>query len=112
MSPVNTPNRRHFILAGGTLALAVAHFGARSMGRNWFYAAVAGIAVIFVLNLFVSFSIAAYVGLRAYEVSGREQWRILRFLIVDGLKSPLRFLWPSYMRRKDASVVEPATPEP
>jgi len=103
---------RHVTLSTGTLALAVAHFGARSMGRNWFYAAVAGIAVIFVLNLFVSFSIAAYVGLRAYEVSGREQWRILRFLIVDGLKSPLRFLWPSYMRRKDASVVEPATPEP
>ena len=103
---------RHVTLSTGTLALAVAHFGARSMGRNWFYSAVAGIAVIFVLNLFVSFSIAAYVGLRAYEVSGREQWHILRFLVVDGLKSPLRFLWPSYMRRRAASVTEQATPEP
>jgi site-specific recombinase len=70
------------------------------MGRTWFYQAAAGIAVIFVLNLFVSFSIAAYVGLRAYDVSGREQWEILRYLISDGLKSPLRFIWPSYMRRK------------
>ena len=103
---------RHVTLSTGTLALAVAHFGARSMGRNWFCSAVAGIAVIFVLNLFVSFSIAAYVGLRAYEVSGREQWHILRFLVVDGLKSPLRFLWPSYMRRRAASVTEQATPEP
>ena len=73
------------------------------MGRTWFYQAVAGIGVIFILNLFVSFSIAAYVGLRAYDVSGREQWQILRFLVVDGLKSPLRFIWPDYMRRpKDA----------
>jgi len=103
---------RHVTLSTGTLALAVAHFGARSMGRNWFYAAVAGIAVIFVLNLFVSFSIAAYVGLRAYDVRGREQWQLLRFLVLDGLRSPLRFLWPDYVRRKAASASEPATPEP
>ena len=110
---------RHVTLSTGTLALAVAHFGARSMGRAWFYQATAGIAVIFILNLSVSFTIAAYVGLRAYDVSGREQWHILRFLIWDGLKSPLRFLWPDYMRRsKDvaatggeekASVEPPAT---
>ena len=98
---------RHVTLSTGTLALAVAHFGARSMGRTWFYQAMAGIAVIFILNLFVSFSIAAYVGLRAYDVSGREQWKILRFLIVDGLKSPLRFLWPDYMRRSQARNESP-----
>ena len=85
---------RHVTLSTGTLALAVAHFGTPSMGRRWFYEAVAGIGVIFVLNLWVSFSIAAYVGLRAYEVSGREQLQILRFLVVDGLKSPLRYIWP------------------
>jgi site-specific recombinase len=90
---------RHVTLSTGTLALSVAHFGARSMGRHWFYAATAGIGVIFVLNLFVSFSIAAYVGLRAYDVRGREQWEIVRHLILDGLKSPWRFLWPSYMRQ-------------
>jgi len=102
---------RHVTLSTGTLALAVAHFGARSMGRNWFYSAMAGIAVIFVLNLFVSFSIAAYVGLRAYEVSGREQWRILRFLVVDGLKSPWRFLWPEYMRRRSSAPTESSAAE-
>ena len=97
---------RHVTLSTGTLALAVAHFGTQSMGRTWFYQAVAGIAVIFILNLFVSFSIAAYVGLRAYDVSPREQLTILRFLVLDGLKSPLRFLWPNYMRKsgKDEST--------
>jgi len=91
---------RHVTLSTGTLALSVAHFGARSIERTWFYEAIAGIGVVFVLNLFVSFSIAAYVGLRAYEVSGHEQWHIVRFLILDGLKSPWRFLWPEYMRKK------------
>ena len=90
---------RHVTLSTGTLALSVAHFGMQSVGRTWFYGAVAGIAVIFVLNLWVSFSIAAYVGLRAYDVSGREQFKILRFLVMDGLNSPLRFIWPSYMRK-------------
>ena len=103
---------RHVTLSTGTLALAVAHFGARSVGRNWFYAAVAGIGVIFVLNLIVSFSIAAYVGLRAYDVSGREQWEILRSLVRNGLKSPGRFLWPSYMKHTETAVAEAATPEP
>ncbi len=103
---------RHVTLSTGTLALSVAHFGVSSMERGWFYEAVAGIAVIFVLNLFVSFSIAAYVGLRAYNVSGREQWQILRYLVTDGLKSPLRFLWPNYMRgprNPDAPSVDTTT---
>jgi len=89
---------RHVTLSTGTLALAIAHFGADSVSRTWFYQAVAGIGVIFILNLFVSFSIAAYVGLRAYDVRPREQLEILRFLLVQGLRSPLRFLWPNYMR--------------
>ena len=97
---------RHVTLSTGTLALAVAHFGTQSVGRTWFYQAVAGIAVIFVLNLFVSFSIAAYVGLRAYDVSPREQFAILRFLIVDGLKSPLRFIWPNYMRNSGEAEID------
>jgi site-specific recombinase len=99
---------RHVTLSTGTLALAVAHFGTQSVSRKWFYQAVAGIAVIFILNLWVSFSIAAYVGLRAYDVSGREQLRILRFLVLDGLKAPLRFIWPSYMRNSGQSESKPA----
>ena len=99
---------RHVTLSTGTLALAVAHFGTQSIGRTWFYQAVAGIAVIFILNLFVSFSIAAYVGLRAYDVSPSEQLTILRFLIMDGLKSPLRFIWPNYMRKSGKSEPTPS----
>ena len=99
---------RHVTLSTGTLALAVAHFGAQSMGRTWFYQAVAGIGVIFILNLFVSFSIAAYVGLRAYDVRPREQLEILRFLVWAGLKSPLRFIWPNYLRHSSNEEPDPS----
>ncbi len=87
---------RHVTLSSGTLALAAARFGTHSLGDRWFYHAVVGIAVIFVLNLFVSFTIAAYVALRAYDVGAREQWSILRSLIVGAVRSPLRFIVPVY----------------
>jgi site-specific recombinase len=87
---------RHVTLSTGTLALAAARYGTWSLGRAWFYHAVEGIAVIFVLNLFVSFTIAAFVALRAYDVRPAEQFQILRFLCADAVKSPLRFVWPSF----------------
>ncbi len=99
---------RHVTLSSGTLALAVAHFGTDSVSRTWFYQAVAGIGVIFILNLFVSFSIAAYMGLRAYDVSAREQLTILRFLVLAGLKSPLRFIWPDYRNDSGDSETGPS----
>ncbi len=88
---------RHVTLSTGTLALAAARFGFISLGRTWFYHAVAGIAVIFVLNLCVSFSISAFVALRAYNVPPAEQWRILRFILKDALRSPLPFIFPKYV---------------
>jgi site-specific recombinase len=57
---------------------------------------VVGIGVIFVLNLFVSFTIAAFVALRAYDVGPGEQWSILRFLVAGAVHSPLRFIVPVY----------------
>ena len=87
---------RHVTLSTGTLALAAARYGTWSLGRAWFYHAVEGIAVIFVLNLFVSFTIAAFVALRAYDVGPAEQFQILRFLCADAVKEPLRFVWPRF----------------
>ncbi len=99
---------RHVTLSTGTLALAAARFGASSLGRDWFYYAVAGIGVTFVLNLGVSFFIAAAVALRAYEVGAKEQLELLRFLIREILRSPLKFLVP--VEPKTASV--PVSPDP
>lgn len=87
---------RHVTLSSGTLALAAARFGTASLGNRWFYHATVGIAVIFVLNLFVSFMIAAFVALRAYDVGFKEQRSILRFLIQHAIRSPLRFVVPAF----------------
>jgi site-specific recombinase len=104
---------RHVTLSTGTLALAAARFGFVSLGRTWFYHAVAGIAVIFVLNLCVSFSISAFVALRAYNVQPAEQWRILRFIAEDALRSPLPFIFPKYRGAiADAGVEESEADEP
>jgi site-specific recombinase len=85
---------RHVTLSTGTLALAAARYGTQSLGNRWFLQAALGIAVIFVLNLSVSFTIAAAVALRAYNVSVREQLQILLFLCREAIKSPLKFIVP------------------
>ncbi len=85
---------RHVTLSTGTLALAAARFGTSSFGKDWFYYAIAGIGVTFVLNLGVSFSIASFVALRAYDVSRREQLMLVRFLLRQIVRSPLKFVFP------------------
>jgi site-specific recombinase len=85
---------RHVTLSTGTLALAAASFGRDWLYRGWFVHTVYGIAVTFVFNLSVSFSIAASVALRAYGVSKQDQLRLLRYTIRSFFRSPRRFLIP------------------
>ena len=85
---------RHVTLSTGMLALAAARYGTAAFGHDWFYSAVAGIGITFVLNLGVSFSIASVVALRAYNVQRSERLSILRFMLGQAVSSPLRFLYP------------------
>ena len=68
------------------------------LGRTWFYDALEGLGLVFVLNLGVSFTIAGMVALLAYDVSLREQISILRFLCREASRSPLRFVRPASKR--------------
>jgi site-specific recombinase len=85
---------RHVTLSTGMLALAAARYGTAAFGNHWFYSAVAGIGITFVLNLGVSFSIASVVALRAYNVGQNERLSILRYVLAQVVSSPLRFLYP------------------
>ncbi len=85
---------RHVTLSTGTLALAAARFGTSSFGHGWFYYAVAGIGLTFVLNLGVSFTIASTVALRAYNIPWKEQLEIIKYVARDFLQSPLEFVVP------------------
>jgi site-specific recombinase len=102
---------RHVTLSTGTLALAAARFGTKSFGNDWFYYAMAGIGITFVLNLGVSFSIASFVALRAYDVPAREQLRLLRYLLRQIVRSPLKFLLPVEPDNPPASSLNPAVEE-
>jgi site-specific recombinase len=95
---------RHVTLSTGTLALAAASFGKDWLYRGWFIYTVYGIAVTFIFNLGVSFSIAASVGMRAYGVSGKEQWKLLRYTMRSFFRSPRRWFFPP--REKTAETIE------
>ena len=87
---------RHVTLSTGTLALAAARFGTGGLGDRWFLYAVVGIAIVFVLNLTVSFMIAFYVALRAYDIGWREQLAILWSVAREAFRSPMRFTVPRF----------------
>ena len=90
---------RHVTLNTGMVALAAAQFGLAAFKAGWLYWSIAGVAVTFVLNLGVSFSIASVVALRAYSVPRSEQIEILKFVLKEFVRSPMEFIFP---RRTDS----------
>src|SRR5262249_31807762 len=59
---------RHVTLSTGTLALACAGLGKGWFHGGWFLWALAGIAVMFILNLGVSFALSLSTAARAYDL--------------------------------------------
>ena len=101
---------RHVTLNTGMFAFAASRFGLAAFRHEWLYAALGGIATMFVLNLGVSFALASFVALRAYDVGHRERTSILRYVLKQILSSPLRFLFP-VREQSAASAPEPAESE-
>jgi site-specific recombinase len=99
---------RHVTLNTGMLALAAAQFGLSAFQQHWLYYAIAGVAVTFVLNLGVSFSIASIVALRAYDVPRTEQIEIFKFIFKQFFHAPMDFIFPRKTDSLDA-IVEPTT---
>jgi site-specific recombinase len=85
---------RHVTLNTGMFAFAAARFGPAAFRQEWLYSAMVGIATMFVLNLGVSFAIASFVALRAYDVGHEERASILRYVFRQMVSSPLQFLFP------------------
>lgn len=84
---------RHVTLSTGTLALAAASLGKDWLYRGWFIHTLFGIALIFALNLGVSFGIASWVALRAYEVPYADHVQLLKYIIKSFFRSPRHFLY-------------------
>jgi site-specific recombinase len=102
---------RHVTLSTGTLALAAASFGRNWLYRGWFTYTVLGIAVTFVLNLGVSFSIAAAVAMKAYGVSRHDQLRLMKHTAITFLRSPRNFLIPPETVEDQGPIENPGNPD-
>jgi site-specific recombinase len=94
---------RHVTLNTGMFAFAAARVGPSAFAQVWLYSAMVGIAVMFVLNLGVSFAIASYVALRAYDVSRQERASLLRYVLKQMISSPLQFFFP--VRAKQVAAI-------
>jgi site-specific recombinase len=96
---------RHVTLNTGMFTFAATSFGLDAFRHLWLYAALGGIAIMFLLNLGVSFAIASLVALRAYDVGRQERLSILKDVLGMVLKSPKRFFYPA-----DPKPAAPETP--
>jgi site-specific recombinase len=85
---------RHVTLSSGTLALSLAEENAPPLTDPAALAAIAGIGIIFVLNLSVSFFLALTVALRAKEVPRRDRWALMSAIARRFLQRPTEFVFP------------------
>ena len=85
---------RHVTLSTGTLALAATSLGKDWLYRGWFIHTLFGIAVIFVLNLGVSFGIASWLASRAYGVRYSDHLQLLKCIVKSFFRAPGRFFYP------------------
>lgn len=85
---------RHVTLSSGILSLASTSLGRRWFGEGTFLLSVAGVGVMFVLNLSVSFLLALASAARAYELPAHDNAELLRGLLRRLRRAPLEFFLP------------------
>lgn len=83
---------RHITLSAGQLAAAIASLGPQAMATPQFASAVAGVLVIGMLNLAVSFHLAFRLALRAQGISNVNRRRIQA-----AIRSRLRRAWWTFL---------------
>ena len=85
---------RHVTLSTGTLALAAASLDTDGPLNGAIFRGAAGIAVMFVLNLSVSFVLSLASAARAYGLPGRDVATLFRRLVRRFVTRPGQFLLP------------------
>jgi site-specific recombinase len=100
---------RHVTLSTGQLALSASCLGERWFLGGFFLRALGGIAVMFVLNLSVSFGLSLRNAARAYEMSDRELFGVLRRVFAHFVRHPLSFVLPPRAAPERAPAPEPTT---
>ncbi|HYN43566.1 MAG TPA: hypothetical protein VE129_17445 [Thermoanaerobaculia bacterium] len=94
---------RHVTLSTGQLALAASSLGEKWFDEGAFLLGLAGIGVMFVLNLSVAFSLSLMNAARAYEMEAGELRGVLKHVLRQALRRPLDFIRPPRSTAVDAS---------
>lgn len=85
---------RHVTLSTGAVATAVGVLGADVMHTTPFWLAVAGIALMGVLNVAVSFALAFIMAMRSRNLPRLDRWRITGAVLRRIVRDPLCLLVP------------------
>ncbi len=85
---------RHVTLNSGILSLAAAAMDLQWIGTGHLSLAIAGVAVMFVLNLGVSFALSLLTAIRAYELPAEDLRELRRRLLQRLWSRPQDFLMP------------------
>jgi len=85
---------RHVTLSTGQVAVASFTLGAGIVATIPFWLAVAGLALIGVLNVGVSFALALRLAMRAVHISPADRALVYRAIRQRLLSHPFDFLWP------------------
>jgi site-specific recombinase len=97
---------RHVTLNSGILSLASTSLGQRWFGEGVFLIGIAGVAVMFVLNLSVSFLLALVTAARAYDLPAQERTLLVHALVRHFRNAPLDFVVPPRVDRPDARSLD------
>ena len=95
---------RHVTLSTGMLFTACGSLGDGWWSGGWFLNALAGIAVMFVLNLGVSFALSLATAVRALEIPRADQFELLRRLLRHLVTHPGDFILPPRTPLKGTSL--------
>lgn len=101
---------RHVTLSSGSLTLALHSVGIESIGWGPAISAMAGIAIIGLLNFGVSFALALLVALRARDVPTGERRHLPLAVLKRFLRRPFEFFYPP--REPRAATVPADVPHP
>jgi site-specific recombinase len=85
---------RHVTLSTGQLGLAASSLGQGWFAEGAFLRGLAGIGVMFVLNLSVAFALSLFNAARAYEMPSGELAGVLGHVLRQAVRKPLDFLRP------------------
>ncbi len=97
---------RHVTLNTGLLVLA-ANYADPSVLAHWVGVAAAGIGVMFVLNLGVSFSLSLGTALRAFDIPWSAISDIVFRLLKRALRRPWEFVLPTFRSEDDTKPSDP-----